>query len=192
MSVHSVHVGAPNNEFWGLVDELFLLNSSYAQRWLSLVLRTKQVIEVTIEDIRSLMLIEEAEYPQKSDLIRRVFYEPVEEVNSSTSFTIHFGYLHNSRKPIHGFCIYKTRDNVRKSLGEALGAEHLTQIAKEYGLPDSYYLLAAQHPLTVAALFQANRDIKTGKVRIHTSPHFYMKRVVDNSVAFLEPVLDFI
>ena len=181
------------SEYWKQVDEMFLLESSYAQRWLTLLLKAgvKQVTTVTIEQVRSLMLVDDAEYSQKSDLIKRVVYGPIKEINESTIYEVKFTCLHNKRKPILGFNFILYEKPSKKTIMEFVGADHFTNLCKEFGIPVASMLAASRYPLVTAALFQANRDIKTGKTRIIISQRNYMLKVIENSYEYLEPIINF-
>ena len=180
-------------EYWRQVDEMFLLESSYAQRWLTLFLQAglKRVTMVTIEQIRDLMLVSEEDYTQKSDLIKRVVYGPIDEINLSTFYEVKFTYLLGKRKPILGFNFILYEKIKKKTIMEFVGSTHFTDLCKQYGIPSSSMLAATRYPLITAALFQANRDIKTGKTRIVISQRNYMLKVIENSYEYLQPIINF-
>lgn len=173
---------------------MFRLESSYAQRWLSLCLDAglKKVVTVTIGQVRELMLVDENDYSQKSDLVKRVVYGPVDEINLNTIYQLKYSYLYNRRRPIEGFhLVLFEKHGSGPTMGEFIAPGHFSQICREYGIPGAHMMVAGRHPLIVAALFQADRDIKSRKVIIVKSHHHYMLKVIENSLEYLEPILKF-
>ncbi|MCW3789404.1 replication initiation protein [Plebeiibacterium sediminum] len=181
---------------WIRLKSILSLNSKYSQRWFELFMSKKDFGEwknVEIEYIKKLMQIGDG-YKDKAGFLRRVVYEPINEINEKTPLFIEYTPINNQKRPILGFD-FTIKNQEAKGEAEVFEkieryydelhqlkpheiAQKMQNLIREYELPPRIYDEMVTNKTLLNAVLEADAKIKAGQVTIETTKNRYMGGVI--------------
>lgn len=186
-----------NGYFWMKLKSLMFLSSKHAQRWYELFSERKDIGEwkaVEIEYIRKIMMVDDADYKQNSDMLKRVVYEPIKEINEKTELFITHEPMFQKKRPIIGFDfrirgqkakgeaeIYERIERHFQEFKELDGrgkSQEMLRIQREYSLQPKTFNEVMQNTTLLDAVLEADAKITEGKITVQTTKAQYMAGVI--------------
>jgi plasmid replication initiation protein len=186
--------------YWWWLESALSLSSKYSQRWYDLLAEKKDIgkLQMTIDNIRLLMDLTN-EFSNVSNLLRKVVYNPIQEINEKTEMYISYQPIDNQKRPILGFDFTITSQDKQNrllikekqkkyfddfsSLSPQEQSIRISCILKEYnlgtGMFDGYNIF---EPEILNAVLETDVAIKAGKTVIMKTPGKYMAGVIKNAV----------
>lgn len=188
--------------YWYQLESALSLSSKYSQRWYDLLAEKKDLgkLQITIEEIRILMDLSD-EFNNVSNLLRKVIYNPIKEINEKTEMYIEHTPINNQKRPIIGFNFTISSQNTqemkiiqsRKSkyfeefnnLSAKDKSIRITLLMKEYSLEnqsalfDEYNLFDGD---ILNSILESDANIKSGKIKIQKTKEKYMAGVIKQAI----------
>jgi plasmid replication initiation protein len=192
--------------FWLKLKSVMTLSSKYAQRWYELLTEKKTMGDkwegVTVDEIRKMMSIDEFEYKENKNFLKRVIYDPIAEINEKTELSITYFPMHNQKKPIIGFdfriqnqeqkgesAIYdkieRYFDDFR-ALSPTEKALKIQELQRVYTFPEKDFNEMFMNPHLLNAVLETDAKIKAGKLEVKLSKGQYMAGVIKKAKSNLK------
>lgn len=179
------------------------LKSMYAQRWYELFSEKKDLgvwNNVSVEFIRKIFDINDDEYKRNSNMVLRVVYEPIKEINETTDLLIEYETI--GKRPIYGFNfkiksgknasemkIYSQIDeyynNLRNEIniqGGKVIANKINELKNKYELTDEALNILLENKHVLNEVIKVDKLIEEGKVKIQTNLSRYMNAVINKAL----------
>lgn len=146
-----------NGYYMAKLRSMLTTKGKYTQRWYELFsdkVTFTQPLSLTIEKIIELHGIQEGDFSRNTSMLRKVVYEPIEELNEKTELFVGYAPLHNQKKPILGFDFEITTQQAR---GEAEAIKKIDEYYQSYtnsSGKDKYNMM-----IKIGQLYQINHRI---------------------------------
>lgn len=195
-----------NGYYYVRLKAILALKSFYAQRWYEFFSEKKDIgvwKPVPVDYIRKIFDIKDDEYSRNNDMIRRVVYEPIKEINETTDLLIEYETI--GKRPITGFN-FKIKsgqnasemkvfseiddyyDNLRKEAiqqggkGGTVIAQTINELKNEYDLTDEAMNVMIEHKHVLNEVVKADQLIRDGTVVIQKTKQVYMNGVINKAL----------
>jgi plasmid replication initiation protein len=179
------------------------LKSMYAQRWYEFFSEKKDIgvwKNVAVDYIQNIFDINEDDYKRNNDMIKRVVYDPIKEINATTDLFIE--YQTRGKRPIYGFDfiiksgknasemkVYSEIDdyynNLRNEAAEQGGkviSQKLTELQNKYGFNQEAMNVLIENKHVLNEVIKADELIENGTVTVQTTLSKYMNGVINRAL----------
>ena len=179
--------------YWLQLRSALLLSSKYSQRWYELLSEKKDIgkVSFSIDEIKVLL---DVEGNYEGNLLNRIIYTPIREINKKTELFIEYTPINNQRKPILGFdftlsnqeqkgeaAIYQKigdyYDKLQKMSPQEKSA-YYQRLLKEYSFSEKEFNQYTSDNRIMSAIIEADSKIQSGKVKINGTKGQYMGGVI--------------
>lgn len=179
--------------YWLQLRSALLLSGKYSQRWYELFSEKKDLGKASflIEDIK-LLLDVKGNY--EGNLLERIVYTPIQEINKKTELFIEYTPINNQRRPILGFdfTISNQEKKGEAAIYQKIGqyydklqnmspqekSEYYQRLLKEYSFNEREFNQYTSDNRIMSAIIEADSKIQSGKVTIKGTKGQYMGGVI--------------